>query len=440
MPGGFNFNIDKCVACHACVVGCSLENAFDIPWRRVFNDMVDIYPGLPVHNISMACNHCEEALCMIGCPANAYFRDDSTGAIRIIADRCIGCNYCYWNCPYDAPQYNERKKEIEKCNLCHDRLINNLDPACTTACPTGALLFSELDMIPDSVVNIFPDSGLKPGIRIQSQKVNPAPGPIIIPPVDNNIEIDINQKERKINPYGEWSLILFSFLSVLIFSFNISNWFGTVRLGITEFTAALVITLAIPLIHLGKPARSWRALSGILRSPLSNEIAALLLFVASSAVSYIFNIREVWVVSFIAGLILLISIDSVYTFSDRRFVFRIHPGQAFLSGLLISSFFLSEPLPFIFVAVIKVLLSFNFIMRTGEKKIYSVFILIQAIILAYLSATIYGILSLDILSIILLLVSEFISRVYYYIHFRPSSLTLEYFENNLKNYEKTITQ
>jgi anaerobic dimethyl sulfoxide reductase subunit B (iron-sulfur subunit) len=135
MPGGFNFNIDKCVACHACVVGCSLENAFDIPWRRVFNDMVDIYPGLPVHNISMACNHCEEALCMIGCPANAYFRDDSTGAIRIIADRCIGCNYCYWNCPYDAPQFGaEENATMQKCNLCLDRLAENKQPICVDAC------------------------------------------------------------------------------------------------------------------------------------------------------------------------------------------------------------------------------------------------------------------------------------------------------------------
>ena len=65
-------------------------------------------PLLSVINISIACNHCEKPSCLEGCPAKAY-TVDSTGAVIHHQERCMGCRYCTWRCPYDAPKINEAK-------------------------------------------------------------------------------------------------------------------------------------------------------------------------------------------------------------------------------------------------------------------------------------------------------------------------------------------
>ena len=68
----------------------------------------------PVINLSLACNHCESAVCMEGCPASAYSRETLTGAILLDEKKCIGCRYCQWNCPYDAPKFNSENQDNRK--------------------------------------------------------------------------------------------------------------------------------------------------------------------------------------------------------------------------------------------------------------------------------------------------------------------------------------
>ncbi len=70
---------------------------------------------------------------MKNCPALAYTRDKETGAIIHHAEACIGCKYCTWTCPYDAPKFNEATKIVEKCNFCVDRISDGKQPACAQA-------------------------------------------------------------------------------------------------------------------------------------------------------------------------------------------------------------------------------------------------------------------------------------------------------------------
>jgi Fe-S-cluster-containing dehydrogenase component len=118
-----------------------------------------------VVHLSMACNHCEKPVCLEGCPAGSYSREPVTGGIIADENKCIGCSYCEWNCPYEALKINLRKGIIEKCNLCYGRLSEGLEPACTSACPTGALCYGT---IPDPCMlnkpGWFPDKGLNPAI------------------------------------------------------------------------------------------------------------------------------------------------------------------------------------------------------------------------------------------------------------------------------------
>jgi formate dehydrogenase iron-sulfur subunit len=52
-------------------------------------------------------------------------------------------------CPFHVPKLNwdALLPSIQKCNLCADRLAAGLDPACASACPTGALKFGERDAL-----------------------------------------------------------------------------------------------------------------------------------------------------------------------------------------------------------------------------------------------------------------------------------------------------
>ena len=77
------------------------------PWRQVrtFNELH--VPGVELLHLSLACNHCAEPGCAAACPTLAYRRDAETGAVLLDQDRCIGCRYCTWACPYGAPRVDE---------------------------------------------------------------------------------------------------------------------------------------------------------------------------------------------------------------------------------------------------------------------------------------------------------------------------------------------
>ena len=82
MKKGFIFDINKCVGCQACVVACQIENytVSTMPWREVSVSNANMHPDIPLFDVSMACNHCEDATCMKFFPALSYTRNEATGA------------------------------------------------------------------------------------------------------------------------------------------------------------------------------------------------------------------------------------------------------------------------------------------------------------------------------------------------------------------------
>ena len=83
MRKGFIFNHVKCVNCGACSAACILENSWTVTPRMVYTYNSEAISSLPLVNISLACNHCENAACLEGCPSGSYYREPSTGAIVI---------------------------------------------------------------------------------------------------------------------------------------------------------------------------------------------------------------------------------------------------------------------------------------------------------------------------------------------------------------------
>ena len=173
---GFYFTADNCISCHACEAACSEKN--DLPSHIAFRSVGYVeggsYPAYKRLNISMACNHCDDPVCLKGCPTRAYTKFAEYGAVLQDPDICFGCGYCTWVCPYNAPQLDHEAGQVEKCNMCVDRLEVGLKPACVSACLAGALDFGVVETKPENRTQLetkipgFPNPEIThPNIRFQ---------------------------------------------------------------------------------------------------------------------------------------------------------------------------------------------------------------------------------------------------------------------------------
>jgi anaerobic dimethyl sulfoxide reductase subunit B (iron-sulfur subunit) len=151
----FHMNIALCTGCKACQVACKDKSnlPLGIRWRRVFQyeggEWVDqngilIPSNVFAYFVSAACMHCDEPLCARVCPSAAISKRED-GIVLIDEDKCIGCRYCSWACPYGAVQFDEARGVMTKCDFCYDLLDQGEGPVCVEGCPYRALDFGLLD-------------------------------------------------------------------------------------------------------------------------------------------------------------------------------------------------------------------------------------------------------------------------------------------------------
>jgi formate dehydrogenase iron-sulfur subunit len=434
MRKAFIFSHNKCVNCGSCSAACILENGWSIYPRIIYTYNSEALPSLSLTNLSLACNHCEIPVCLNGCPTASYYREPFTGAVIIDERMCIGCKYCQWNCPYDAPKFNAEKRIIGKCNLCYSGLIEGRLPACTTACPTGALEYGELsEPILENIPSWIPDKKLNPAIVLNGKLSN---DPLRIIP-ENIFEPEVPESSAKEKSMvGEWSLFAFSFLTTLSVATIISSFINGIFPKKILSVSIIILAGIISLFHLGKRHRVWRAVANFKSSPLSREIALFIIYSVTSFIAVFFQLPGFLIASSIVGLVLLIVIDSVYIFAYRRKSVIMHSGQTFLSALLIVSFFTGIVFPFIFIALIKLAaysLSFN--------KINNINFIIRFIRIALLLVTgvslVSGISYPDPVITSIFLTGELIDRLIFYIDFAPVNINTEIIKQiNIERNEK----
>ena len=99
----FLVDAERCIECNACVTAC--KNEHEVPWGINRRKVVTINDGSPgERSISVACMHCSDAPCMAVCPVDCFYQNEE-GVVLHSKDLCIGCGYCFYACPFGAPQY-----------------------------------------------------------------------------------------------------------------------------------------------------------------------------------------------------------------------------------------------------------------------------------------------------------------------------------------------
>ncbi|MGH8672518.1 MAG: DmsC/YnfH family molybdoenzyme membrane anchor subunit [Burkholderiales bacterium] len=314
---GFHFTADNCIGCHACEAACSAKN--DLPAHISFRSVGYVeggtYPDYRRVNISMACNHCDDPVCLKGCPTRAYTKYAEYGAVLQDPDICFGCGYCTWVCPYNAPQLDPIKGEVSKCNMCVDRLEEGLKPACAAACLAGALDFGVIDTLPENRDQIklqipgFPSPEIThPNIRFQQVKNLPhemvRPDSMPLRYVRSSTVKDGYQTRPVAKPLKRaWNLsklhsredplVIFTIISQGVVGAFLTLFLGplaavgelapgahpnTYNMLLLGLLALETVALAISTAHLGKPRYFYRAFYNLRYSPVSREVASLALF------------------------------------------------------------------------------------------------------------------------------------------------------------------
>lgn len=325
---GFFFTADNCIGCHACEAACSEknENPAHLAFRSVGYVEGGSYPDYKRMNISMACNHCDDPVCLKGCPTRAYTKHTEYGAVLQDPDTCFGCGYCTWVCPYNAPQLDPVKGQVSKCNMCVDRLEVGLKPACVAACVGNALDFGVIETVPEkreqARVEIpgFPSPEIThPNIRFQQIKQLP----------DEMTRTDsmplkyhkdetgryrpaIDQKKGRARHWNlarlssrENPLVLFTLAAqaaagafALQFLGAQAGLEGFVRFAGSALYAPLALLefvlvafgLFMSTMHLGKPHRFYRGFNNLRHSPVSREGLGIAIFIGALGAHILFSL------------------------------------------------------------------------------------------------------------------------------------------------------
>lgn len=189
---GMTIDLDRCTGCEACVVACQAENNLpivgekliaqgkEIKWLRIERYWHGEYPNIKLTFLPMLCQQCDKAPCEIACPVSATYHNQD-GLNTQVYNRCIGTRTCAVYCPYDVRYFNwfdyqwdepleqqlnpdvtvRERGVMEKCTFCIQRIRQAKDtakdegrrrlrdgdvtPACVQSCPTGAMVFGDMN-------------------------------------------------------------------------------------------------------------------------------------------------------------------------------------------------------------------------------------------------------------------------------------------------------
>jgi anaerobic carbon-monoxide dehydrogenase iron sulfur subunit len=124
---------ELCTACRNCEMACAFSHLHS---GRPTSARIRAFPDDEKRedkNTVVVCMQCDDAGCVKACPAHALWRDQKTGAIYHVPERCIHCQSCVAGCPFGNMRWESAGEFPVKCDLCDG------DPVCVKFCPTAAI-------------------------------------------------------------------------------------------------------------------------------------------------------------------------------------------------------------------------------------------------------------------------------------------------------------
>jgi len=183
---GILIDVAKCTGCYACFLACKDENCGEeFPgytaaqpmtgqfWINLTEVERGVFPKVKLNHVPKMCNHCAEPGCMQQAENGAVYKRED-GIVIIDPDKAVGQKQIVNTCPHRMIFWNEEKQLPQKCDMCAHFLDQGFErPRCVEMCPTGALLFGDLND-PDSEISklvaekkpvrISPDFDLKENV------------------------------------------------------------------------------------------------------------------------------------------------------------------------------------------------------------------------------------------------------------------------------------
>ncbi len=126
---GMVIDLNSCIGCGTCIVGCNSENNIQVVgrdevimrremhWMRIdryyssdgeegdYKALEVASTNPEVTHMPMLCQHCSNAPCETVCPVLATTHS-TEGLNQMTYNRCIGTRYCANNCPYKVRRFN----------------------------------------------------------------------------------------------------------------------------------------------------------------------------------------------------------------------------------------------------------------------------------------------------------------------------------------------